>query len=559
MGARPVDYRVPSWRRRHRLLLRERGRITYANFIDRMAEVYGERTAFVLDAPIDYAGIGGTVLSYNDVARLVSRMAHGLQGLGVKRGDRVALITMNRIEMAFASFALGKLGAIPVPLNFMLSVDELDDVVRRAGVELVLCDRVVYSGVIGQPSRVPSVKRWAFVERGPLRDDVMSLHEIVTSDPGEVASVAAHDDDIAFIFFTSGTTGTPKGAALSHASAMVGPRHIAALSALRPSVPEHRALLVMPVAHVGGYAAMVHYLSLGWPIYFSSHFDPERILDVLERDRITVFTGSPAMYRMLLDAGANRRDLSSVEVWGGGADAFSDELVRTFRDMTARRGRFRTRKAKFIRGYGMAEANSYVTQSPPFPAGDGCLGWVLPPVKARVVDEDGRDVDRGQAGELWISGPSIMKGYWDDPVETRNAIIDGWFRTGDTVRRGRWGVLYFVDRSRDIIKSGGYKISAVEVDQALLLHSAVEHVATIGVPDDSLGERVVSVVVLRPGATASAEQIIRWARSRLSLNKCPREVVIVDALPLTFTLKPKRREVREQLLARQEALHPVRS
>jgi acyl-CoA synthetase (AMP-forming)/AMP-acid ligase II len=515
-----------------------------------MAAVYGDRTAFVLDAPVACRGASESVLSYRDLLDIVRRMAGAISQLGVRPGDRVALLTMNRIEMAFATFALGRMGAIPVPLHFHLSTDEIEVILQRVGAEVVLCDRVAFAGVVGQASRVPTAKRWAFVDDGPMPTGGVALwQQMPVACPATEPREPTSDTDVALVFFTSGTTGMPKGAALSHAATMVGPRHIAALSALRSTVPEHRALLVMPVAHVGGYAAMIHYLSLGWPIQFTSHFDPETILDTIERDRIAVFTGTPAMYRMLLDAGAADRDLRSIRVWGGGADAFPDALIRTFRDFTRRRDRFgRGRKAKFIRGYGMAETNSYVAQTPPFPAGDGCLGWVLPPVRYRIVDENHQDVAPGSAGELWLSGPSIMTGYWDDPEETDLALVDGWFRTGDVVRRGRWRMLYFVDRSRDIIKSGGYKVSAAEVDRVMTQHPAVEHAATVGLPDATTGERVVSVVTFRPGAAVAPEELKAWARRSLAPHKCPREVIVAESIPLTFTLKPKRREVRDSLV-----------
>ena len=256
------------------------------------------------------------------------------------------------------------------------------------------------------------------------------------------------------------------------------------------------------------------------------------------------------MYRILQEAGVLERDLTSIRIWAGGADAFSDDLVRTFRNGAARRGPGGVRlKPMFIRGYGMAEANSYVAQTPPFPAGDHCLGWVLPPVRSRIVDEEMRDVPRGTPGELLIKGPNVTAGYWEDPDANADAFVDGWFRTHDIVRKGKWGMLYFVGRSNDIIKSGGYKISANEIDQVLTQHPDVEHAATVGVPDPVKGERPMAAVVLRPGADVRAEDILEWARDRLAPYKCPRRIVVMPDLPFTFSLKPKRREVRERILA----------
>jgi long-chain acyl-CoA synthetase len=178
---------------------------------------------------------------------------------------------------------------------------------------------------------------------------------------------------------------------------------------------------------------------------------------------------------------------------------------------------------------------------------------VLPPVRFRIVGEDGRNVSRGEVGELWVTGPNVTRGYWNDPEATAQAIRGPWLRTGDMVRQGKWRMLYFVDRAKDVIKSGGYKISAAEVDQALCQHPDVEHAATVGVPDPVKGERPMAAVVLAPGATTSAEEILEWARERIAPYKCPRRIFVMPDLPFTFSVKPKHHEVRQRLLAALEA------
>jgi acyl-CoA synthetase (AMP-forming)/AMP-acid ligase II len=536
-------------RDRARVFLREHDRWTYANFLDRLAGLYGSRTAFVLDRPIEYPGFSDSVLSYRDVRVLVNRMGHALRRAGVERGDRVAMVTANRIEMAFCNFAAAKIGAIPVPMNFMLRPAEIDHVVRRSGAELLICDQLVFSENVKDAGNVPSVKRWLMVGEDEPPEPFEPISAFMQGAPEHLDPVEpASWDEPALLFFTSGTTGMPKGATLSHEAAVVFLRHHGRAYALRPRIAPALSLLVMPVAHAGGYAAMVSQLGMAMPAYFISRFDPERIVDAFERYRPTLFSGTPAMYRILQDAGVLERDLTSIRIWAGGADAFSDELVRTFREAAARRGPGGIRvKPMFIRGYGMAEANSYVAQTPPFPAGDNCLGWVLPPVKHRIVDEEMRDVPAGTPGELVIKGPNVTSGYWEDPGANERAFVDGWFRTYDIVRKGRMGMLYFVGRSNDIIKSGGYKISANEVDQVLARHPDVEHAATVGIPDPVKGERPMSAVMLRAGASATETDILAWARERLAPYKCPRQVFVMQDLPFTFSVKPKRFEVRERI------------
>jgi acyl-CoA synthetase (AMP-forming)/AMP-acid ligase II len=554
-GPIEINSSEPSWAERRRVFIKERDKLNYATWVDRLVDLWGDRTAFVLDRPIDYPGFSGTVLSYRDVGRLVNRMAYALREQGVRRGDRVGMITINRIEMAFVNFAAGKLGAIPVPMNFMLRPAEIDFIMRRAGAELLVCDRTVFDQNVGDASAVPSVKRWAMIGDEAIPEPCVAMRDLMAAAPDHLPpELPTSDDETAILFFTSGTTGFPRGAALTHTSAMVGVRNHGRMYALSPRVPKHLSLLVMPVAHAGGYAAMLLQLALGTPAYFMSSFDPASILATIARNRISLFSGTPAMFRMLLDAGAREADLSSIKIWGGGADLFTDDLVTTFRDLAARPGPAgRKRKPMFIRGYGMAEANSYVTQTPPFPAGDGCVGWVMPPVKFRLVDEDGRDVKRGDPGELLLSGPTIATGYWNDPEATAAAFSDGWLHTGDVLRQGKWRMLYFVARTKEIIKSGGYKIAATEIDQVLRGHPDVALAATVGVPDARKGERPMAAVVLRDGSAATPEEIHAWAQERIAPYKCPRRIFVVREIPFTFSMKPKRLEVRERVLELLEA------
>ena len=559
-GPLRLNLSQPALRDRVRVFIRENREWTYANFLDRLAGLYGERTAFALDTPIDYPGFSGDVLSYADVLRLVNRMAGALQAVGVRRGDRVAMITANRVEMAFCNFAAAKIGAIPVPMNFMLRPAEIEHIVQRSGAEVLICDPLVFETNIRDAGNVPSAKRWLMVGTDSPPEPCEPISRYMADAPDHLDPVEpASWDDTALLFFTSGTTGLPKGATLSHESAVVFLRHHGRAYALRPRISPSLSLLVMPVAHAGGYAAMLSQLAMAMPAYFISRFDVHTIVDAFETYRPTMFSGTPAMYRMLIDAGLLQRDLTSMRIWAGGADAFSDDLIRTLRNAAVRKGPGGiTLKPLFIRGYGMAEANSYVSQTPPFAAGDNCMGWVLPPVRYRIVDEQLNDVPKGRPGELLLKGPNLTTGYWDDPAATERSFVEGgWFRTYDVVRKGKWGMLFFVGRSNEIIKSGGYKISAAEIDEILEQHPDVEHAATVGVPDPTKGERPMSAVMLRHGAETSPGDILEWARERIAPYKCPRRVFVMPDLPFTFSIKPKRFEVRERIQKVLAEEHPA--
>ena len=551
-GDLPLNFTRPSWAARRKLFLRDRDKLNYANFVDSFCGLYGDRTAFVLENAISYPGFEGSTLSYNDVARLVSRMAQSLRDAGVRRGDRVGLITINRIEIAFANFAAARIGAIPVPMNFMLRPNEINEILERSGAETLVFDRSVFDANIRGLENVPAAKRLIMVGEEEPPAGALTMRHLMAQAPDYVAPVEpASRTDTAILFFTSGTTGFPKGAMISHEATLMGVMHHGRVVALRPKLPDQLAVLVMPVAHAGGYAQLLHGLGYGIASYFLGRFDPAKILEVIGRYRATMMSGTPAMFRILIENGARTADLTSIRIWGGGADAFTRDLVATMRDLAARRGPLGLkRKPMFIRGYGMAEANSFLAQTPPWPLPDNSLGWVLKPIKYRIVDEEGRDVSKGDPGELWIRGANVTRGYWNDPEATAAAITpDGWFRTGDIVRKARFGMLSFVDRAGDIIKTGGYKVAAAEIEQALTQHPEVEHAAAVGMHDEIKGQRPMAAVKLRSGATATDEEILEWVRSRLAAYKCPRRIFVMDDMPFTFSLKPKRRDVRDRIAA----------
>ena len=325
-------------------------------------------------------------------------------------------------------------------------------------------------------------------------------------------------------------------------------RTYARISGVLPTNRKQLALLVMPVAHTSGHQNMLIHLAMAIPMFFVGRFDPADILVKIEKHRVTFFAGIPAMFKMLLRAGIDRFDLTSIRVWGGGADAFPRELVRRFRSLGRRRILGLAVKPFFVHGYGMAETAGQICISPPW--GPPCAGWVVPGLRYRIVDAAGRPVPRGEAGELEIRGATVMKGYWNDPEKSAEAFRDGWFRTGDILRKGRWGVLEFVDREKDVIKCGGYSIFPTEIEHHLAEHPKIERAVVVGVPHEIKGEMPVAFLQLRPGETLPEEEIRAWADERIAPYKRPRRYLVTDAIPMTFSLKPLRKELRAMAVRR---------
>ncbi len=530
---------VPSWRRKRRALTPT---LTAADFLDAYAEAFGDRPVLLLDRVPTFAGARPDRLTYGELRDHAGRIASVYRDLGLGHGDAVAFLTLNRVELAVAVLGALRAGLTVVPLSYLLTPSEIAAALDGSGAQALVADRdtVEALGVAAA-----GMKHILLLDRD-APEPMLSLPEL--AERAEVSAPTPVDDErTALIFFTSGTTGEPKGAAIPHRALSSVIRRQARITAMLPTPRRQLALLVMPLAHTGGFIMMVITACLAVPSLVLSRFDAPGVLATIEQERPTIFAGSPAMYRMLLDAGAEGYDLSSIRVWGGGADVFDRTLLDRLRRLGGWK-RFGIRLKPFtVVGYGASETTGQVTFSPPLPVGDRCIGWVLPGFDVRIVDDAGNDVRRG-TGELWLRGGSLMSGYWDDEEGTEAAFERGWFRTGDIVRRGAFGLLYFESRRKDVIKSGGYSIAAREIEQVLESHPSVDLAAAVGLPDAVKGERPVAAVVLRRGTQATTDELVSWAAERLAPYKRPRRVHIVASLPVSATMKPKKPEIRALLL-----------
>jgi acyl-CoA synthetase (AMP-forming)/AMP-acid ligase II len=301
-----------------------------------------------------------------------------------------------------------------------------------------------------------------------------------------------------------------------------------------------------------GFIVLMGYACAGIPVYLMTTFRPIEVIDAIERRRATIFIGVPAMFRLMLEAGAEEADLTSVRVWGSGADVMPPEVARRFKQLGASVtlpfvGALG--EAVFAEGYGMVETAGGVAAkiSPPMldlGLGDS-LGVSLPGYHMRVVDQHGDDVLPGTVGELWIKGPGVIRGYWSSPEATAQAVTDdGWLRTGDLARRGPLGTVVFMGRQKEVIKHGGYSVYASEVQQALEAHPAVLEAAVLGLADDRVGEIPVAAVRLVDDKDLTELGLEAWMIERLADYKVPKRYVVVDELPRTGTAKVQKQQLR---------------
>jgi acyl-CoA synthetase (AMP-forming)/AMP-acid ligase II len=483
------------------------GNLTLGAIVDRLAAIHGDRRLMEDEQ---------SVLTYRQAASRVAELAGGI-AQRTRPGDRVVFAVENAYDVFLLCAAAAKAGAIAVPVNPQMTEVEVDHVIADSGATLVVRD----------PSDV----------EGGL--------------PLDRPRVEAKSTDVAAIFYSSGTTGQPKGARLTHRALVAQSRSAVAWPS---GWRRDEAVAGLPVAHIMGFVVLLAFAMAGIPIFFLRRFRPDVALDAIEKRKATVFVGVPAMYRMLLEAGAEERNLRSVRVWVSGADVMPPELARRFQRMGATATLpllgASVGQALFVEGYGMVEVGGGVAAkiSPPsiVPSPlDDFLGVPLPSYRFKVVGDDGKEVALGNVGELLVKGPGVLQGYHGDPAATAEVLTgDGWLRTGDLVRRGPFGLVSFAGRGKDVIKKGGYSVYAVEVQAVLEAHHSVAEAAALGIPDDRLGEQVVAAVRLLPGEAASEPELVAWCRDRLADYKVPARVRIVADLPRTGTEKVKKSELR---------------
>jgi long-chain acyl-CoA synthetase len=475
--------------------------------IERLAAIHGDTRL------VTQPGRRKLDLTYVQAAELVAEWGGGVAER-IRPGDRVVVAVPNGYELLLLCLAVSRAGAVPVPVNARMRPEEIDHVVADSGADVVLRSTLDVSGA-------------AALDR----------------------AVLVQPDDLAALFYTSGTTGRPKGARLTH-KALLG---ALTATALWPSgLRRDEAVLSLPVAHIMGFGSLLGLAGAGIPAWFLPTFRAEAVLDAIEERQASIFVGVPAMYRMLLEAGAERRDLSSVRVFLSGADVMPPDLAARFKRMgsTASVLGRPVGEAAFIEGYGMVESagGAAVRFSPPgfsLPFIDG-VGLPMPGYRFKVIDDLGREVPPGVVGELLLKGPGVLDGYHGDEQATASAMTeDGWLRTGDLARRGPLGGIYFAGRKKDVLMVGGYSVGAGEVEAALEAHPDVLEAAVVGLPDERMGEVPVAAVRLRPGSATRAEHLVGWAAEHLSDYKAPRRVLVVDELPRTGTSKVQKAEVRE--------------
>ena len=491
---------------------------------------------------------GDTRLTYAQVTGAANQVANGVAKAGVRPGDKVALSCPNLPYFPIVYYGILKAGATVVPLNVLLKPREIAYHLADSDAKAYFCFEGTDQLPMGQMGyagfqEAASCDHFFMITANPAGpspiEGTKTLGMLMYNQPPTFPTVQTSSEDTAVILYTSGTTGQPKGAELSHINMAMNAR----LADNMYQRGEHDIHLVtLPLFHSFGQSVQ---MNAGFytraTISLLARFDPGAALAAMERDNVTIFAGVPTMYWALLNyPEAGNYDLKKIadnlRLSVSGGSAMPVEVMKAFEE------RF---SVKILEGYGLSETSPVATfnrvdkVSKP-----GSVGLPVWGVDVRVVDEDGNDVPQGDLGEIVIRGHNVMKGYYQKPEATAEAFRYGWFHSGDIGRFDEEGYLYIVDRVKDMIIRGGLNVYPREVEEVLMTHPAVSLAAVVGVPHERHGEEVKAFVVLKEGAELTEEALMAWSKSMMADYKYPRQIVFRDTLPMNATGKILKRELR---------------
>ena len=488
--------------------------------------------------------------TYAEFAVRAARLAGALRSLGVQPGDRVAFLSTNCHRLLEAYYGVPEAGGILLSLNVRLAAQELAYVLNNSGAKILFFEGCFLPLVESFRTAVPEIKTFILQDDTPRPDWVtpQTYDELLAAaEPYHCDYMQVDENSVAELFYTSGTGANPKGVMLTHRNVYL---HAFGVVLGLQSTHDTVQLHTIPLFHANGWGAAHSVTLLGARHVMIHRFDPREVFRLIEKEKVTCLHLVPPMAIALVNCPeVANYDLSSLQKINLGGAASSPTLVRQLEEKLG---------CLAFSGYGLTETSPVLTMAMP-KAGtqyegerryeqQARTGYPLPGVEIRVVGMDGRDVPRDAQtmGEIWARGDGVMLGYWNDLESTARVLEGGWFRTGDVATIDADGYILILDRSKDMILSGGENISSLEVEKVIAAHPAVYEVAVIPVPDAKWGEVPKAIAVLKPGSSATEAELIDFCRSRLAHYKCPKSFDFVDVLPKTGTGKLLKRELRKQ-------------
>lgn len=474
--------------------------------------------------------------TYEELFLKVKNIATHLTEMGVQKGDPVALLMGNSSEFLLAYYGILTAGAAVIPINPIYTVNEIQYILENSQCKVAISTEDLVPGFTQLQPNLSNLHKVFFIGEDPKTDWALPFTKLMESPSQQMELPTLVEDDLAVILYTSGTTGRPKGAMLSHRN--LGSNALAIIEQMGIE-DDVKAINVLPMFHVFGMTVgMNATLSLGGTLIIIPRFTPKEVVETIRETKATLFAGVPTMYNFLYNyEEVSREDLSSLTICMSGGAALPVALLNNFEEKYG---------LVIYEGYGLSEASPFTSFSSAHAGRKiGSIGPSLLGVSSKIVDEEDNELPRGQVGELAVQGPNVMLGYLNMPEETAYAMRNGWLHTGDMAYIDEDGFVFIVDRKKDMVIVGGYNVYPREVEEVLYQHTGIVEAAVTGVPDEAYGEIVCAYVVIRDDSLTEAS-IIQYCKENLAKYKVPRKVVFLEDLPKNTTGKILRRVLRDQ-------------
>ncbi len=489
--------------------------------------------------------------TYQEFSDRIFRLAHGLSHLGIKKEDKIAILHPNCHYFLEAYYGISLIGAVSVPINYRLSPGEISFILKDSESRILIVDPLFQNTVEVLRGEVPQIERWIWTGNQKVSREARDLNyeEWILQSRGEpFPEVPMEEEDLAQIYYTSGTTGRPKGVMLSHKNVMT---HALGTIAELHLTDRDVWIHVAPLFHLADAWATWAITWVGATHVMIREFNPQVVLETIQKERVTLTNLIPTMLNLMVNhPEVGKFDYSSLRVLLSGGAPIAPEVVRKIVE---------TFKCDYIQTYGMTETSPYLTLSilkhhlkrlshEEQLKIKSKTGREFIAVELKVVNEKGEEVrkDEKEVGEIIVRGDIVTRGYWKLPEETEKAIKEGWLYTGDLAVMDEEGYVTIVDRKKDMILTGGENVYSTEVENVLYMHPSILECAVIGVPDPKWGEAVKGIVVLKPGHKATEEEIIQFCKERMAHYKAPKSIDFMDALPRTGSGKIHKKGLRDK-------------
>ncbi|WP_233258468.1 long-chain fatty acid--CoA ligase [[Phormidium] sp. ETS-05] len=479
----------------------------------------------------------GQTWTYQQLDEAANRVANSLRQLGIQKGDRVALFLPNVPAFIWSYLGILKMGGIAVSVSAMLKSDEVQFILRDCEAKVAVAAPELASQIVKDDLAYLQYLLIAWDEELSLpsrEEGVLVLADLMAEASGEAKAIEMARDDRAAILYTSGTTGFPKGATLSHGNVM---SNLYSLLHCYGIKPEDRLLLFLPLFHCFGQNAVLNpALAAGATVVLVRRFKPEEVLETIQKERITMFFGVPTVYIKLLKLNLNEQQLQWIRYYFSAAASLPPAIASQWE---------KRYHHNIYEGYGLTETAPCASYNHGLKYQPGSVGMPIDNVEMKVVDAEGNEPPPGEYGEIIVRGPNVMLGYWNRPEETQKILHDGWLHTGDIGYVDEDGYFYIVDRAKDMINMSGFNVYPAEVERVLYQHPAVAEAAVYGMPHPEQGEQVVARICLRNGWEISSADLQAFCQECLANYKVPQVIKFVESLPKNPTGKILKRVLRE--------------